>query len=470
MNLELVAAVVLYTAILVAVGLWFPKKLAGFDSFFLGSRQVGAPRVAFSLVASWIGAASLLVSTDEAFRSGVSAYWIIGLPAVATLLLFLFLTGPIRALGGATISDRMEDRYGRAARPVMTFLIVWYMMLLAGSQMVAAGEFLGTMLGTSYIISLAVAAAVVLIYTMAGGFVAVVRTHALQFFLLAAGVLGLVASLAHRSSWHDVGLASARLGKSGYFSFFSGGERNALVALSFILAWTISPIAWQRIQSARSTASARLGLAGAAAALAVFYAGIVAAGMLFLPLSPQGTVAVPLVIATIRLQAGSPLAGLIFVTVLAAILSTMAAAVNTGAFSLARDLIRYSRGTIPAARELVLARAATLFLGAGAFLVAARFKDILTTLGLASKVLAEGLFIPGLAALLLKKTSRLAGLLSMGAGGGYALVCFFGEAGLLRVFPVLPWPWSLPLGISLSALGFVLGLVLDTLLTRRRRT
>ncbi|MGZ7064860.1 MAG: hypothetical protein ACXVI6_00740, partial [Candidatus Aminicenantales bacterium] len=101
-------------------------------------------------------------------------------------------------------------------------------------------------------------------------------------------------------------------------------------------------------------------------------------------------------------------------------------------------------------------------IGAGAFLVATRFQDILKTLGLASKIMAEGLFIPGLAAVLMKRRAPLAGLLSLAGGGGYALLCFFAEAG----FPVLPipaWPRSLPLGLALSAGGFGIGLLLEGL-------
>ena len=73
------------------------------------------------------------------------------------------------------------------------------------------------------------------------------------------------------------------------------------------------------------------------------------------------------------------------------------------------------------------------------------------------------LFIPGLAALLMKKRAPLAGLLSLGMGGGYALVCFLSEAGPLSFVPVRPWPWSLPTGLALSAGGFGLGLIVERL-------
>jgi SSS family solute:Na+ symporter len=102
-----------------------------------------------------------------------------------------------------------------------------------------------------------------------------------------------------------------------------------------------------------------------------------------------------------------------------------------------------------------------------AFLVATRFNDILKTLGLASKVMAEGLLIPGLAALFLKKKVPWAGLMSLAFGGGYAVVCFLEEAGLGLV-SVPSWPRSLPLGIGLGAAGFLAGLLVERLKGRGR--
>jgi solute:Na+ symporter, SSS family len=466
MKAGFILAVALYIAVLWAAGLRLPRRPEGLDSFFLASRRLGPWRVALSLCASWIGAASLLVSTDEAFRDGFGAIWIIGIPAVTTLVVLTVLTKPVRAWAGSTLPDLMESRYGRPVRVMTTALIVWYMTVLAASQMVAAGSFLGGILGTPPVLSLALAAGAVLVYTAAGGLVAVARTHVIQAALLAVGMAAMIASLLSRTSWGAVRAAAGRLGKGAYFDVLAGADRNILIAVSFVLAWTISPIAWQRMQAARSESAARRGLLGAAGLLAVFYAGIVAAGMLFLPLLPEGTGRAPLVTAFISLESGTFLGGLLFMAVLAAILSTMDAALNAGAFALTKDLVGRAAGAGAGRRPVTLARVSTLGLTAAAFLVATRFEDILGTLGLASKVMAEGLLVPGLAALFLKRRAPLAGLLSLACGGGYAVLCFLAEAGLPLVH--LPaWPWSLPLGVGLGAAGFLSGLLVNLTFSRK---
>jgi SSS family solute:Na+ symporter len=453
-------AIAAYAAVLFVAGAGIRRRKASLDSFFLASRRLGPVRVAFSLCAAWIGAASLLVSTDEACRDGLSAFWIIGVPAVVTLFLLTALARPVRAVAGLTPSELVRDRYGRAAGALTTVLVVWYMTVLAASQMVAVGPFLGAFLGLGPSASLVLAAALVMAYSAAGGLQAVARTHVLQFALLVTGLAGLVATLASRTSWAAVRAAAAAAGKGGYFDPLAGGERNALIALSFVLAWTVSPIAWQRMQAARSEAASRIGTAAAAVLLGAFYAAVVAAGLLFLPVELGGPGGAPLITRFVAAEAGSVLGGLVFVTILAAIFSTMDAALNAGAFTLTKDLLGRAPAWSEGGHPLRVGRAATAVLALAALLIAARLGDILKTLGLASAIMAEGLLVPGLAALFLRKPAPLAGLLSLSLGGGYAVLAFLGDAGF-PFLPLEPWPRSVPLGVALGAAGFLAGLLVE---------
>ncbi len=467
MRPEFPLAVLLYVFALLGLGLRCPKKLETFESFFLASRSLGSLRIAFSLSASWIGAATLLVSTDEAWRDGVSALWIIGVPAVVTLIVLLPLARPLRALSGMTLSGLMEDRYGRIAGVATTVLIVWYMMVLAASQMVAGGAFLASFLGISRLLSLVAVLVIVLLYSGVGGLLSVVRTHGLQTLLLLAGIGGLLITLLGRVTWNELMISAAARGKTDFFDVFANGERNLLIALSFVLAWTISPIAWQRIQASREIRHARRGLLLAAALLGLVYGAIVVAGMLFLPLFPSLPAGRPL-ISEFLMSEGPFIAGaVLFLAVLAAIFSTTDAALNTGAFVLSRDVLRLSARPEPR-RSLDVSRISTALLGAGAFLIATRFEDILRTLGLASKIMAEGLFIPGLAAVLIQKRLPLAGILSLTLGGGYAFLCFLDETGTL-ILGLPGWPSSLPAGLALSAAGFALGFLIEAVKGEGRR-
>jgi hypothetical protein len=82
--------------------------------------------------------------------------------------------------------------------------------------------------------------------------------------------------------------------------------------------------------------------------------------------------------------------------------------------------------------------------------------------------MAEGLLVPGLAALFLKKRAPLAGILGLALGGGYAAVSFLGDSGL-RFLPIPAWPRSLPLGVAVGAAGFLAGLAIEACRSLRSR-
>jgi len=470
MRAEFLAYFAGYIALVLTAGLAFARKTKSLEDFFLASRDLPGGLVFLALTSSWFGATSLLVSTDRALADGVSASWIMGVPAVGTvLILAFFIARPLRRFEIMSLPDLVELRYGRLVRHMAAALIILYMIMLAASQLVALGQFLKTFLGLSYFGSLAAGAAVVLAYSAFGGLRSVVFTDVVKFPLLVVGVGGLAIFVAGRVA--AMGGLSAVLSASpaagaagmdraaGYFNFFHNVGENALIAISFLMAWTISPIALQRIQAARSLGAAKRGLLSAAAALSVLYGLVVFIGIFSARLFSGAPLSGPVVSEIIAKKAGPAFGGILFVAVLGAILSTMDTAVNTGALSLTRDVLQQA---VPFARTrpVLAGRVATVLVAVLAFAVAARLQNILKTIGLASEIMAEGLFVPGMAMIFFKKRVPLAGLFSLGLGGGFALLSFLGAAGILPLG--LPaWPFSVPYGVALSVVGYTAGVMIE---------
>jgi len=450
-----------YLVILLCVGLFFAKGIKSLEGFFLASRSLSGFWVFLTLVASWVGATSLLVSVDEAYREGVSSFWVMGLPALLTVLVFfLFLARPIRQLNILTLPDLVELRYGRTVRHLASLLIIWYMILLASSQMVALGSFLKVFLHMSYFSCLLVGTVIVLVYSVFGGFFSVVFTDGIQFFFLSGGICGLFFFLGRSATIHEVSQKVHTLDGIDYFSFFANIKENSLIALSFSLAWIISPIAWQRIQAAKSVKSARTGLAATFVMLFLIFGMIIGIGLFSRVLLSGEETAGPVLSAIIATKAGKLLGGILFVAVVAAIMSTMDTALNTGAMSLTHDVCFQLFPQRSSSHVILASRIATVSVAALAFLVATRFQSILKTLGLASEIMAVGFFIPGISMIFLKRKWPAAGLLSLILGGGFAIVGFFREIGLLA-FRWPSWPFSVPYGFAVGLTGFFLGMLID---------
>jgi len=144
----------------------------------------------------------------------------------------------------------------------------------------------------------------------------------------------------------------------------------------------------------------------------------------------------------------------------------MDAAVNTGALSVTRDILQQVFPGLSDRATVLAGRLATILVGCAAVAVASRFRDILKTIGLASQIMAQGLFIPGMAMLFLKRKVPMAGALSLLLGGGFSLASFLCDAEIVR--GNLPaWPYSLPYGLALGAAGFAAGFVLSD--SRKKR-
>ncbi|NIM91891.1 MAG: hypothetical protein GTO17_13195 [Candidatus Aminicenantes bacterium] len=469
MQLKFFLFLFVYFALVLLVSFLFSRRMKNLEDFFLASRNLPALLVFFSITASWFGATSTIVSTEEAFELGVSAFWIVGIPTILTvLILAFFLAKPIHRLPIISLPDLVELRYGQSVRHLASFLIIWYMVVLAASQMVALGNLLKVFLGTSYLLGLALGTTVVLLYSIFGGFFSVVVTDSLQFFLLLVGIFSLFFFLLGKSPAIEVPVLASQLGKDHYFDFFFNFKRNFLILISFTLAWIISPIAWQRIQAARTAKGARQGFFTSSVVFFILYSMVVLIGIFSLPLFFSQELENPLLSELISSQTGILLGGILFVALVAAIMSTMDTAINTGALTLTRDLYQRLLSPDKTGKIIVASRLSTFFLGAIAFLVATQFQNILMTLGLASEIMAEGLFIPGLAMIFLKRRLPLAGFLSLLLGGGFSLASFLCQVGLLP-FRLPSWPFSVPYGLSLCLAGFLAGYFLEEL-KRKKRT
>jgi len=461
MRMEYLVFLLAYFLLVLGLSFGFARRQNNLEDYFLASRKLPWGLVYVSLGASWLGATSVLVSVEQAFSEGIGAVWVMMIPALVTVsVLALFLSGPIRRLTRATLPELVEQRYGRGVRHAAAVLIVWYMILLASSQMVAIGGLIRHSLGVSFINGLLIGTGVVLVYSAFGGLFSVVLTDGLQLGLLIIGGGGLFGLLWNRGGGAAAFSVAGFSGRPGYTDIFSGIETNGLMALSFVMAWLISPIAWQRIQAASSERSARRGLWAAGGTFLAAYAGLIAIGMMAYLQGIFPRPGEPLMFTLLELSSNPALSGVFFVAVMAAVMSTMDTALNTGAFSLTHDVWRQIFPTSRDGSLVLVSRLATLIIGGLALLIALRFQSILKTLGLSAEIMAEGLFIPGILMLFQKKKRPTAGLLSLLLGGGFALLGFFCEVGWLG-WDLPDWPHSLPYGVGLSLAGFLAGACWD---------
>ncbi len=194
MNPSIVAiTLVLYMGALVVVGIWASRRTHDETDFFLGGRGLGPFVAALSYSASAASAWTLLGLSGAAWVLGVSALWIAA-GATLTMLVAWFWIAPrlmrwTRDREQITLTDFLVDQAQGIQRALLVGLIsliilVSFTMYVA-AQFQGAGQTFAATFGWSIPISIAIGAAIILFYTLIGGFWAVSVTDSIQGVLMA---------------------------------------------------------------------------------------------------------------------------------------------------------------------------------------------------------------------------------------------------------------------------------------------
>ena len=247
-----------------------------FVDYIAAGQDRGAVAVFMTLMATMLGASATLGVAARAEAVGFPAAWWLLSGSVGLALQGVLLSGRIRDTGARTLPDLAGRVAGPAARRLVAGVVAVAWPGVVGAQFAAAGSLLGTLLGAEGAAwpVLAAAGAVVL-YTLAGGQRAVVRSDAVQLAVLAAGFGGLFAWVfGGRCGGEAVPREAVRL-LSGEF----GWREAAVSVLTVGGAYFLGPDIASRSLLARDGRTARRAVLWAAPALAAFAVGITLAGM-----------------------------------------------------------------------------------------------------------------------------------------------------------------------------------------------
>lgn len=389
MDLMLLLAFLVYLAALIGFGIMAYRRTKTFDDYYLAGRDLNPNVAALSAEASSESGWLLLGLPGQAFSQGIGAFWValgcvcgtfFNWTAVATRL--RKLTEFFRAI---TIPDYLESRFednSRVIRIISALLIAVFMTAYVAAQFVASGKALSVTFGFDYTTSVLLGAAVILFYTMLGGFFAVAWTDALQAMMMIFGLvviptLGIIKLGGPGALWST--LSSVTASGSGFLSLRVGKEGIGLATfivgmLGIGLGYPGQPHVLVRFMAIRKPSlvkrSALVGVIWAVIALygAVFI-GLV--GRALLATDPGDPERVMPMLAIQLLP--SWLAGIMIAAAMAAMMSTADSQLLVASSSFVQDFYHKAFGRKPDPRRLVLlSRIVTLVVGVLAMAIALR--------------------------------------------------------------------------------------------------
>lgn len=349
---------VAYNAALVAMGLWASRRTRDESDFFLGGRRLGAWVAGLSASASSSSAWTLLGVSGAAYAWGLSALWLFPATVTGFLINWIWVAPRLMRLsrerGSLTLTefiagDPADRMYPVTVRLCAGAILVAFMFYIA-SQFQGAGHAFAASFGLSSSLSIAVGAAIILSYTLLGGFWAVSVTDTLQGVLMAtAAVILPIAALTQLGGFGELaeGLRAAA-GETGLSP--TRGYRGVL-ALAFVLGtmgiglgYPGQPHVVNRFMALRDDRSLRQ-----ARAIAIVWAVIIYSGMLLVGLCaramwtelPDGE---QVIFHAANATLPPVVAGLMIAAVLSAIMSTADSQLLVASSSVSWDLRRAARG------------------------------------------------------------------------------------------------------------------------------
>lgn len=186
MQIVILSALGGYFALMVLIGLWAARNQTH-EGFVIGSRNVGYIPTMGSVAAStrdgggiifWVGAGATIL---------YGGFWLFIGIAVALVLFAVF--GPkIRTAAAEkdylTIGELVRNELGPVTEKTGAFIILCLSLLFVAIQLYVSGNLLAEVLSVPSWVGVFSAAAIVGFYMFFGGYGAVVRTDAIQFFLM----------------------------------------------------------------------------------------------------------------------------------------------------------------------------------------------------------------------------------------------------------------------------------------------
>lgn len=362
----IILAFVLYLIFMIVIGAIYAKKNNSAADYFLGGRQLGGFVAALSAQASDMSGWLLMGLPGSIYALGTGQAWIaVGL-FIGTVCNWLFISGrlrryTIRANNALTLPTYFENRFHDKKRILLfisSITIVIFFLVYTASALAAGGKLFNSVFGIDYRIALTIGAAVILIYTFMGGFMAVCVTDFVQGTLMLIGLL-VVPIVAFKliGGGGNLGAALDQSGVAGgsahYLNpFYNGGEPYKAINIISQLAWGLGycgmPHILVRFMAVRNEKELKKSKSVAIIWVAIsllFACAIGVIGRAYLPTLLEGAasekVFIEMIIKVFTSDLALPILGGIFLCgILAAIMSTADSQLLVTASSVAEDIFK----------------------------------------------------------------------------------------------------------------------------------
>lgn len=348
--------IIIYFALTVLIGVLSGLKSKGSDSFV--GAQMGLLAIVCASTGEWLGGTATTGVSEYGFNYGISGAWYTIANAVGTMFLGLCFAKLYRSVDSVTVPGIIQQFFGKKARTVSSALLIFVMLAVGLSQMVAAGKLGVAIMGLDFNVTCVIFAVIFIVYTLAGGMNAVAATNTLHLFVMYGGaILGVFMVVNKIGGWDafmagidavEADAVATGAANTNYFGMFTiGGSKVSSWLIASLLGACTAQAGIQPVLAAKDVPTAKKACIITAFVVAPFGFATAFLGMGAKVLSFQGNLldlnGVNVVdgkqaLFTLMMNLPGWAGGLILASLLAAILSTVSPIILSAGTMFTKDI------------------------------------------------------------------------------------------------------------------------------------
>jgi SSS family solute:Na+ symporter len=411
-----------YMTFIFVKGVLKAKKIKSSDDYLVAGRNIGWFALFCTMGATVIGGGASIGAIGRTYDWGV----LMLLVSMGWYLHFIFsglVVAPrFREAELYTVAGYFGHRFDEKSRFLVMVLSLLFSVFIVAAQMAAFGTVLSTIMPQVADITLVIRLSIifggllVVIYSTAGGLLAVIHTDIYQFLILLGGfIVTMIFCLPYIM---EHGVAISNMVSSNFFHPHGGKGWLFLITtfLAFFFGETFAPGYATRYCVGKNIEETKKGIAGVGFFLALIFPAILFVIALFAKLNFPNEIpfrmieqqqALPMVIQVLN---NSLIAGLIIGALLMAVMSSADSALNSATAIFVKDLFQHQlKWTHKSdAQILRLARICTVMLGLAAILIAVLWPNIIDLLLITYHLWAPAIILPvSIGAIYSKRSPKL---------------------------------------------------------------
>ena len=189
MNTLFIVLLAIYLLVFIGISILDAKRVTDFGEYAVAGKKQGSLAVTMTLLATVLGASTTIGITDTVNQIGFPGIWWLIFGAVGLVLQSLIISERVRGIDADTLPDLAGRIVGKPAEVLLALIIVISWVGVIAGQFVALGSIIAFATGINSRLLVAIVSIIVIIYTMFGGQLSVVKTDKIQFVIILAGLI-----------------------------------------------------------------------------------------------------------------------------------------------------------------------------------------------------------------------------------------------------------------------------------------